>query len=90
MKLPTFLQDVKLTEKEAERLQEPMANWLTAHAHIRTLNADEKGIHELELMLVYEITRAKRLHMLHRLRSRYNNLRMQHEDKQLFDAAQSR
>ena len=87
MKLPAFLSDVKLTEKDAARLQGHMANWLTAHAHIRTLTADTKGMRELELMLVYEITRSKRLHMLHRLRSRYNNLRMQHEDRQLFELA---
>lgn len=84
MQLPDFLQGVKLSIKEKERLEPIMANWLTAHEHVRTLQADEAGLYELKLMIVYEITERKRLHMLQRLRARFNNLRMLHENAQLF------
>lgn len=88
MKLPDFLEGITLEAPDTKRLSPVMKNWLTAHAYIRTLNPDAKGLREVQLMLVYEITISRRLHMLQRLRARYNNLRIKHEDKQLFQLAQ--
>lgn len=84
IKLPDFLEDVALTEASVQRLAPIMANWLTAHTYIRTLEPSAASLEELKKMLSYEIQVGKRLHMLLRLRGRFNNLRIQHEDRQLF------
>lgn len=86
----SFLNGVTLTPADIARLERPMSNWLNAHNHIRALEPNERGLHELKLMLLYELTQRQRLHMLQRLRARFNSLRMQYEDKQLVGLARSR
>jgi len=88
MKLPDFLQGTELRQGDMLRLQDHMANWMTAHAYIRTLEPNERGLKELRLMLLHEIQSGRRLHMLQRLRARFNSLRIKHEDKQIFTIAQ--
>lgn len=90
MTLPDFLQGIELSEKDKARLEPIMANWLTAHEYVRTLESTRAGLQELKLMMVYEITERKRLHMLQRLRARFNNLRILYENAQLFTLANRR
>lgn len=85
MKLPQFLRDVKLKQDDAARLSEVMRNWLTIHAHIRRQSPTPEGVEELRKMLVYELEGQRRLHILTRLRSRFNSLRIKNEDRQLLE-----
>jgi hypothetical protein len=87
MKLPPFLEGVKLTDADRKRLESKMGNWLTAHAYISTFQPTPSSLKELELMMLFEIEEYRRLHMLQRLRARYNNLRIKFEDKKLFALA---
>jgi hypothetical protein len=83
MKYPAFLKDVVLSPRDLQRLSGPMSNWMTAHAYIRDMEPNERNLQELRLMILHELTNRQRLHMLQRLRARFNSLRTQHEDMQL-------
>lgn len=83
--LPSFLREEaqRMTKADASRLEPAMQSWLTVHAYIKTLDATPKDVSELCKMMVYELRTRRRLHVLVRLRSRFNNLRIRAEDREV-------
>lgn len=83
-KKPEFLRDVVLSPATVRRLRPHMGNWIKVHAHMTSLPVDAPGtLTELKLMLLYELTTARRLDVIHRLFRSMHLIRRTQEERQL-------
>lgn len=75
---------VQVTEKDIQRFENILSNWLKTHAYIKTLPDNEKSLHILRILISVELKTNKRIQIITRLRSRFVAMRKALEDQAMF------
>lgn len=78
MAKPNFLRGINLTKTEKDRYTNLCSNWLKINKHLNDFSEDE-----LKKMMLLELQTTQRLHILHRLKRRYDRVRGDRERSEM-------
>jgi hypothetical protein len=78
---PSFLKGTTLDPQEREYYADLTSNWLKIHSKLHSFSEEA-----LKKMILLEMQRGARLHILHRLKRRYDRLRGDRERREMLIA----